>query len=44
MEVLQDLDQRFFEPWNLETELDTADEADGVYLSTDVLQETANER
>lgn len=43
VEVLQDLDERHLEPRNLEPVLDAADEADGVDLGADVLEEASDE-
>lgn len=44
MEILQDFDERLFQPGDLETVLDAADEANGVDLRTDVLQQTTDKR
>lgn len=38
MEVLQDLDDSFFQAWNLETILDAADQTDRVYLGAHVFE------
>lgn len=43
MEILEDLDERFLEPRNLEPILDTTDQANGVDLRTDVFEQTADE-
>lgn len=43
VEVVQDLDERFLEPGNLEAVLDTPNETDGVDFWADVLKKTADE-
>jgi hypothetical protein len=43
MEVLQDLDDSFFETWDLETIFDAEDKTDGVYLRAHVFEQATNE-
>lgn len=44
IEVVQDLDERTLQAWNFQPILDAADETDGVYLRTNILQQPPYER
>lgn len=43
MEVMKNLDQGFFKARNFQPVLDPTNQTDGVNLSPDILQETADE-
>ena len=44
MEVLQDLDDSFFQAWNLQTVLDATNETDRVNLGAHVFEQTTDKR
>lgn len=43
VEIMQNLDQRSLETWDLKSIFDSTDESYGIYLSSDVLQQPSNE-
>jgi hypothetical protein len=44
MEILQNLDDSFFETWNLETVLDAANQTDRIYIGAHVFEQTTDKR